>query len=363
MFEFPGMKELLFATVLLSSAAYGDNDVVSDIRRAALSYLGTGEQEPRDNAGLDEDESLLTASRRTRGDGEISQHDSSNRLSPDKPGYHRCATSPATIASVNVRDLFEKKDQLSTYNSEICAYFREQGWKVENPMYVDEPTWIEIKNDYTNKLPLSLQFVDPYVLSRGKRIRWWRTKGDGKEDGVLAIVDDSKEADRVRRKRDYRTRLVSRSGPRPRRDLNIANSVAAKEKNSRILGQRNKHLGLQELFEQPYFISRGKKSKHRLNFDKLAEERIKSGMDHRLRWNYGYGDNDHAPNRFAETSESDSRPREADHFERAITRRRTKSSSSRKSVLDQLLTDSDLFYAGRGKRTSAALAVGSTESV
>ncbi|XP_076382154.1 uncharacterized protein LOC117224266 [Megalopta genalis] len=341
MFEVLAMKKLLVATILLSAAAYGDVDVVTDVRRAALSYLGTGKQVSRGNVRIDEDESLLTAVRRTRENGGASQRGPSNRFGPVD---RRCAPSPTTIVSVNVRDLLEKKNQLSAYNSEICAYFRQQGWMVENPLYADEPSWVEVANDYAGKLPLRLEFIDPYVLSRGKRVRRWR-----KNDGNSTIND--LEADRIRRKRDYR------EGARSRRDSGVANAVAAKEKNGRILGQRNKHLVLQDLFEQPYFISRGKKTKHRFAGQ---PERTKSGANRS--WNDG--GSDRVSSRFAETPELDSRSREAEHFGQAVARKRAKPSSDRKSLLDQLLTDSDLFYVGRGKRTSAAAAAAeSTGSV
>lgn len=215
-------------------------------------------------------------------------------------------------------------------------------------MYVDEPGWIEISNDYAKgKLPLRLESIDPFVLSRGKRIRWLKNGGIDAEQGgrIHTKYHYSRketnfhsypsytrsmrfnEPSRVSTTKTTRDPRLIRA--QTKRDSSTANEASTRKEKSRMLERRNQRLAILDVLEQPYFISRGKKAKqhpYRMNLDAslLKEENKRKKMKVQLQWD--------------------------DRDDKYVSNEFILSTEIKGSLLDRLLTKSDLFYANRGKR-------------
>lgn len=222
---------------------------------------------------------------------------------------------PIVIVSMGVRGgPFEKWDPLASYNTERSAYYREHRMIMENPMYVNEPGYRYIMQNDGNRLMNRIGPNDQ-PMPRGKRIRsgWWTDLEIAKQD-------------------DHGIRMQRRRGDSSNEH---ASELFAREPNVRIPGQRNKHSSpLADLFQQPYYISRGKKT----NYPVIAEN-----------------DDDDGDYKSTESFESEEQD---DH----LARKRPESSTDGTTLANKLM-ESQRYYIHPGKRTHRPSGTESTESV
>lgn len=94
----------------------------------------------------------------------ISQDD----LSFDKSKFD--STKPRVLISIDIQEEKNAGNDLQEDCSKRKNYCRHnQGWQIQQPFYVEEPTWVDTDIDYID----SSQRVDngdPYILTRGKKI-------------------------------------------------------------------------------------------------------------------------------------------------------------------------------------------------
>lgn len=61
------------------------------------------------------------------------------------------------------------QDECSRTRKTYCKH--SQDWQMQQPLYVEEPQWIEVDIDHRDSLTRHPKNVDPYIMSRGKKFR------------------------------------------------------------------------------------------------------------------------------------------------------------------------------------------------
>ncbi|XP_014480407.1 PREDICTED: uncharacterized protein LOC106747424 [Dinoponera quadriceps] len=75
---------------------------------------------------------------------------------------------PTVLISIGIQD---KNGGSQECSSRKNYRKHNQGWQVQKPFYVDEPQWVEIDADYTDRSVRHPESGDPYIMSRGKKFR------------------------------------------------------------------------------------------------------------------------------------------------------------------------------------------------
>lgn len=92
---------------------------------------------------------------------------------------------PRVLISIGIQEEKNVGNDLQEDCSKRKNYCKHnQGWQLQQPIYVEEPTWIDVDIDYIDS-PQRVGNVDPYILSRGKKI--YRIKDP--EQVIKAIED------------------------------------------------------------------------------------------------------------------------------------------------------------------------------
>ncbi|XP_011861661.1 PREDICTED: uncharacterized protein LOC105558535 [Vollenhovia emeryi] len=155
-------------------------------------------------------------------------------LSFDKSKFD--STKPRVLISIGIQEEKNGNDLQENCSKRKSYCKQHQGWQLQQPFYVEEPTWVDIDIDYLDSSQ-RMDNGDPYILSRGKKI--YRIKDPeqmGIEDYEAALGYPNKSK-----------KLLIKSRVRRSAETNDGSQdKAADVKNNQIM-ERNRYNSRQDL--------------------------------------------------------------------------------------------------------------------
>lgn len=153
---------------------------------------------------------------------------------------------------------------------------KHQGWRLQEPLYVEEPNWVQIESE---SLETPIGRSEPFFVNRGKRSLKLKVLNPLKSaitPREIQKADTSKEnihESEGRKKREIspnviKIKLIQKRSENDdkkwlesiEKSLIGGDNSAVMTKSSSYLHPRNKHSDVLDMFEEPFFISRGKKN-------------------------------------------------------------------------------------------------------
>lgn len=246
---------------------------------------------------------------------------------------------------------------------------RFQGWRLLEPLYVEEPKWIQINPEtYESQFGQN----EPFLVARGKR----SLKLKILSPPPIHILDDSTSEDKSKsKKRDTskeNEKLEEKNINLKKNDLsnlkiiqkrsqsddkklleNFEKSLISRggiEKSCSYLHPRNKHSDILEILEEPFFISRGKKNYPIRDFsmdDYFWEQYLNQHLDNFL--------SDLQGDAMSPDIDSSGREKILAKLFNDLRQKRTQEenrkyyeSASKRNILDEINLQLDPFYIARG---------------
>ncbi|XP_076396817.1 uncharacterized protein LOC143265948 [Megachile rotundata] len=251
------------------------------------------------------------------------------------------------------------KSYLTSCDSRKECY--REGWEIQKPLYVDEPSWIKIDDDQSKTRSIHrLDVTDPFVISRGKKVHGEVENGNIYADRKLKFEnekvdgdDESKRQSNMTENSELKHGVENEVGSNKFHPLRSGeNSMLDendwvlffdwKDKNFADIFDVRNRFGVNRCLVEPCYTS--DKMDERQNgyrFEKPKSKRISSSDA------IGRSVAKDVLERLIENLECDS----IQCADSARTMKRTRLADGR-GILEHLLTKSDPFYVARGKRVS-----------